>query len=275
MADGYTKFPISGSTGSTRLTTSQRTLWPSSTNGNGYTSTIAGRTLFPASGLPLPPGSPLVRYSSSNVDGLGNVGFVNNQQVGTWVNIGSLGAAWNNVQAVGGTRPTWLAVGSAGKMNNLPAVNWNGSQNMASATSLPLQAQPLTWVVVASANGVGNESYFGGVAPNGNAMLLATLAISIFAGSLPATGQSITASKIQTLTATMNGAASFGSVDGVSGGAVAAGANSLDNIILGANGAFLNNVTGIYYEVLVYGAGAPSVAAINAWVTLAFGATPQ
>jgi hypothetical protein len=225
--------------------------------------------------LPAPPGAPLVRYSSSSVDGNNNSGFVGGQQVGTWINIGSLGATWNVVQAVGGTRPTWLSIGSVGKMNNLPAVNWNGSQNMASATSLPIQAQPLTWVVVASATGSGNESYFGGVAPNGNAMLLATLAISIFAGSLPATGQSIVANKIHTLTATMSGAASFGSVDGVSGGAVPAGANGLDNIILGANGAFLNNLTGITYEYLIYGASPPSVAAINAWVASIGGATPQ
>lgn len=223
-----------------------------------------------------PPGSPSLWFSARNVDGNNNAGFVDGQSIATWVNLGALGSTWNLAQATAGSRPIFNAIGSAGKMNNQPAAAFNGSKLMATNTGLALQAQPLTWAIVASANGVGSETYFGGAGANAHALIATTLALSVYAGAGPnPSGQSIVANKIHTLTALGNGTSSITSVDGVSGATFNAGAVSVDNLILGANGASANFVTGLIYEVIAYTATTTSPASIAAWVASIYGATPQ
>lgn len=231
-----------------------------------------------STGVIPPPGSPTLWFSAQNIDGLGNgnSAFADQAQIATWVNLGSLGSAWNMTQATAGSRPLYNLIGTAGKMRNRPGIAFNGSKVMATATGLSSQAQPITWAIVASANGSGTETYFGGAGSNAHALIASTLALQIYAGTGPlGSGQSITANAIQTITMVGNGGSSNTSIDGTQGGNVSAGTIAIDNVIIGANGASLNFLSGTVYEMVAWTGVVVSAASINAWVSSIYGATPQ
>lgn len=225
-----------------------------------------------------PPGSPVLWFDGQDVDGLGNsnAALIDGQQIGTWVNKGSLGVGANAIQATAGIRPLFRKIAAAGKLNNLSALEGDGTKQLASA-AFASQAQPMTWAIVARSTGVAAQIFFSG--PGGghaHQLFLGGLAISIFAGSIVATGQSIVANTFHHLGMVGNGASSSGNKDGVSVGPVAGGANDVTGVSIFADTTPASFLIGFVAELIAWqGASPPSLAAIASYLTTKYGAFPQ
>lgn len=201
--------------------------------------------------------------------------MVADQAVTPWVNIGSLGATWNVTQGTAAAKPTFRLIGSAGKMGNAPAVQFDGGDWLFTGV-IAAQAQPVTVMAITRVTGSGAELFMGGEAPNRIWFYSNTRVLTTYAGAFGA-GQTLTAGAIQCSTTLVSGASSIGSMDGVPGSSYDASTNTFDNVVIGASGSGGGSfLTGLIYQLAVWGgAGQPSQASLYAYSASNFGATPQ
>jgi hypothetical protein len=225
-----------------------------------------------------PPGSPLLWFDGQDVDGLGNANaaLIDGQQIGTWVNKGSLGAAANAVQATAGIRPLFRKIAVPGKIGNLSALEGDGTKQLASAL-FASQVQPITWAIVVRCTGAGSQIFFSGPGGGHAHQLYVTggTSLNAFAGTNAVTGQVIVANTFHQLGMVGNGAATTGDKDGVSVGPFAGGANDITGVSLFADTTPASFMTGFIAEVAAWQGAAPTLAARTAYFTAKFGALPQ
>lgn len=222
------------------------------------------------------PGTPKLRFSAQNVDGLNNSSMIDGQQVGTWTNIGSLGAAANAIQATAGLRPLFALVASAGKLNNKSAVRGNGARWVRSASITPI-VQPMLvsalamTTTIAAGTFVINDAITG---PNRPILFRSTASYHIFAGTDAPTASSFVANSYHSVNGAFNGAASVGRMDGVASSGLATGAGSMDGVSLFADNANGEVWNGDIVEFSVHDDGT-TAAQVEAYYLAAYGATPQ
>lgn len=239
-------------------------------------STDCGAYITFSSSTPSLPGTPVLWYSAQNIDGLNNSSLVDGQTIGTWKNLGSLGAAGDLLQAVAGLRPQYVAVASLGKMNNKSCVRSDGTRWMQSAALGPL-AQPTLIAAIAMATTLagGVTDISDGRTAQRNILGRNAALTLAFAGSF-VTSANWTVNKYQSINCNYNGAASVIRLDGSASGALAAGAQSLDGVTVLADLAGGSLWTGDLIELPIYnGGGQPTAAAVEAALTAFYGATPQ
>lgn len=214
-------------------------------------------------------------YSAQNIDGLNNTSLTNGQTIGTWVNLGTLGAAGNLLQATAGLRPQYVLIASAGKLSNKSCVRSDGTRTMQTG-ALTTLAQPTLAAVVAMTTTIA-----GGICDVCDGRTAArnilgrnagfTLA---YAGSfvIPAAGNWV-ANTYHGFNCNFNGASSVARLDGTGGGTINPGTNGLDGVTIFADLAGGSLWTGDIVE-LVIGASMTAAAA-EAQFTTNYGATPQ
>jgi hypothetical protein len=224
-----------------------------------------------------PPGSPALWYDAQNIDGTNNGSLVNLQTIGTWKNLGSLGAAGDVLQATAGLKPQYVAIASGGKLNNKSCVRSDGTRTMQSGALTTLNQPTLVAVVAMTttiAGGIcdivdGRTAARNILGRNGAPFLG-------FAGSFVTPVGNFVANTYHGLNLNFNGAASIGRFDGAASGAVNPGAGGLDGVTLFSDLAAGSLWTGDIIELLVYnGGGQPTAAQVEAYFTTRYGATPQ
>jgi hypothetical protein len=217
----------------------------------------------------------LVRFFAQNLDGLGNSSLIDGQGMGTVVNLGSGGATYNVVQAVGANQPLYRAVAAAGKINNKPALEGDGARGMASG-AIAL-AQPTTMFALVKVK----SSQGAAMITDGNAAQMQwgfiSLQSRLFCGAAALTGQSVTIGQWQLIVAQFNGASSFARMDGAQSGAINPGGGSGDllNFLQGQGAGF--RLDAFCAEFLIYNAllTAPQIAAVETYFAAMYGVTPQ
>jgi hypothetical protein len=248
--------------------------------GNVLSSTgnvVSGNNIPSTSTALAPPGTPSLWFSAQNIDGLSNTSLVDGQTLATWVNLGSLGASGNVLQAVAGMKPAFKLVASAGKLGNKSCVRSDGARWMQSG-ALTTLTQPNLVAAVAMTTSVaagfrwitdGRTSERNIVGQNGTP-------VEAFANSFVQPVNGWAANSYQSVNVNFNGAVSIGRLDGVAGSAVNPGTGGLDGITLFSDLAGGSLWTGDIVEVLIYtGGGQPTAAQVEAYFVSAYGATPQ
>lgn len=248
----------------------------------GITQGSAGTSLAPFipynSNLTLtPPLAPSLWFDAQNVDGLGNSSLTDGQAVGTWVNLGSIGATGNALQATAGAKPAFRKIATAGKLNGLSGIESIDNVRVMNSSAFSSQAQP--YVVAAvwrNNNGAGVATVMGNTVANmkwysngGSGMKIEVSAVSVTSTTLITTGTYYMG------TATVNGASSEERIDG-SSNLGTTGATAFGTVISLFDSGAGQNITGIIAEILVYfGAGLPALPSIEAYFTAKYGSFPQ
>lgn len=231
----------------------------------------------PGPPAPTPPGTPSLWYDAQNIDGLNNSSLVDGQVIGTWSNRGSLGSSGNVVQATAGLKPTYKQVASSGKLNNKSCVRSDGARSMQSG-ALTTLTQPTLIAAVALTTSVaaGIRWIIDGRTTQRDAMGQNGSPVEIFAGTFIQPGQNWSANTYQNVDCTFNGASSVCDMDGTASSSFNPGAGGLDGVTLFSDLAAGSLWIGDIVEVLVYnGGGQPTAAAVRAYFTAKYGATPQ
>jgi hypothetical protein len=224
-----------------------------------------------------PPGTPVLWFDAQNIDGTNNSGLVNLQTIGTWLNLGSLGVGGNLAQATAGIRPQYVAVASAGKLNNKSCVR-NGAANWMQTAALTLMNQPTLIAAVAMTTSIaaGTSVISDGRGVGRNLVGRVGAPFSAYAGAVQPLGGNFVINIYNSVNVNFNGAASVGRMDGVAGGAVNVGATGLDGVTIFSDTSFGSNWTGDIVELLIYnGGGQPTPAQVEAYFVSKYGATPQ
>jgi len=221
-------------------------------------------------GTPVP-GSPLLDFDGRNIDGSNNGTLTDAQLLLLWKNLGSLGSA-ADVGTVSLTAPTYRAVATAGKLNNLPGVQSPGSKIMSSG-SVTLN-QPLTWAWVFQNTGSGTQVVSGG-APSDQFSTTGDPGLNFYAGSTVDPGLTYGANTWESLIFTFNGGSSSGTFNGVPFSSGNPGTDGNGSINLFNNFTASFGMIGFIARVLCWGAGAPSQATIAAYLDAIYGANPQ
>jgi len=232
-----------------------------------------------SAGLPPPPGTALLWFDPRSVDGQLNASMIDGQQIGTYVNLGTLGSAMNAVQATAGLRPTFKLLGSAGKLNNTPTVLCTPTQWM-QTPNMTLQAQPnMVCFVGNPADALTRTFADGNDAINRNDTFSSAAVWQQFAGTaLNNSGLAATAGSYHVVSSFFNGTSSTIRANKVtSTPGTSPGAAGLDGLSIGVAGDATSPCSGQVGAILVYGAGViPSQASIDAWFDAAFGSSwPQ
>ena len=224
--------------------------------------------------------TPELWFSANNINGLANVGLNNNDPLATWKNLGSLGSGWDALQAVAGNKPLFKSTAVSGKMGNKPGVLFDGADDYMLSTVQTAQAQPSTFCVV-----VRQETNVTGVFNSGSAanrqQLFTVFGVALeyflFASGSATTLKNLTLQTFHTLTAVFNGASSVGGLDGSLSGSINPGANTLDQIGLGAGPAYPAAPANCYLMQVAgfFGGSQPTHAQLVASVAAVYGATPQ
>lgn len=226
---------------------------------------------------PTPPGTPALWYDAQDLKGLGdsNATQVDGTGVASWSSKGShAGAAM--VQATGSAQPIFRKVATSGKINNLSAVQGDGTQwiqNLAFTTAL---VQPtMVAMVVRPTDLAGFVILFDGFTARQRIIVTnVTGVINGFAGSSVNYSSAMTAATWATNVMTFNGASSVNRLDGVQSSTANPGANGLDGVqLFSLNGS--NIAPAMFAEVLVYDGTLPSAASVEAYFAAKYGATPQ
>jgi hypothetical protein len=227
------------------------------------------RTLLPPSHLD--GSAPLIWYDTQDVTLKRNFGVLDAAALLTLKNKGTIGSAADTTQATTGIRWVFRKIAVAGKMNNLSALQNDGTRKMSSSafTAIPQPNIIATFMRCAASgsetlnNTSGTQTYFAGAN------------ISVYAGNFAGSGV-VVANTFHMLAVTFNGSPSQVSVDGTTTAAGNLGTNSHTSVTLGTDGAS-SYLTGFFLEQMVYaGAGnLPSIASLNAYGALKFGALPQ
>ncbi len=225
-----------------------------------------------------PPGTPTLWFDAQNIDGLGNSSLVDGQQIGTWTNLSSLGAAANAVQATGGLRPTFKLLGSSGKINNKSSVLFTPTQWM-QTPNVANQAQPNVICAVMKPIAGNGTIADGNDGVNRNDLLFSGGTFQLFAGtSLYNSAIAATAGSYHVLRALFNAASSTIRVNkATSTAGTSPGTAILDGLSIGVAGDATTPINGEIVELLVYGAGtAPADALLDAYFDTKYGSSwPQ
>jgi hypothetical protein len=229
----------------------------------------------PASGIPAPPGAPLLRFSAQNVDGLGtnNAGIVDGSLLSTIVNLGSQSGA--NVTGAGAARFTFTKVAPSNKIRGFSCFTLTGAQFMQSA-GFTLIAQPLTWVLIYQRGAAASEAITAGSAGNTNQTYYATNNLNMSAGTQIVAAFTTVSGNWNCQVSKFSAAASGFHLNGIDDVNNPQNANTLgiDQITLGNNPGATAPFTGLIAEVVVYGSSPPSNALIDAWAAN-YGSFPQ
>jgi hypothetical protein len=239
-----------------------------SINGAAYTTIAANQ----------PPGSPALWYDAQNVDGLNNSSMVDGQQVGTWVNLGSLGASGTLTQATASSRPIFRLVGAAGKINNKSAVE-GVTVNTTFMQTSSFTAQGTVYYIAAVVKAKSNPGVAMLAGETGDLFqwgLISGNQRLFQGGSSPTTGQTLTVGNWQSIGAQYNTASSFSTMDSVQSANVNVTVVSgiLGQFIIFNNGGINSSFDGFIVEMLAY-VGTPAIAPINAYFVAKYGVTPQ
>jgi hypothetical protein len=240
---------------------------------------IDGAPYAPLAGV-VPPGTPSLWFDGQNIDGLNNSSLVDGQQLGTWLNLGSLGAGGNLVQATGATKPLFRLVAAAGKINNKSGVENTGTMQM-STLALTSQPQPnmvaFLYRQTALANGQLWDASTGGGRQFNQMLIAGPGTIQMFAGAGPVpTTAAIATGTWETVVNAFNGVSSYVRLNGVQTANVNPGTNALDSLRIFTDVSAVAPITGIIVELLEYSGGSqPTAAQIEAYFTSKYGATPQ
>ena len=225
-----------------------------------------------------PPGTPTLWFSARNIDGSNNGTLVDGQVVGTWTNLGSAGAGGNLVQATAGSRPFFRAVAAAGKINNMPAVQGDGTRWMSTGAITAFTQPSLVAAVLRSETIPAVEFWIDGRNSGGTARqtLLEQSGVAEMASNgIVAIGTAL-AAKFSSVNGLFNGASSQGRVDGVAGAVVNAGVFTLDGMSVFASNATTGLMNGYIAEILAYtGGGQPTAAQVEAYFASIYGVTPS
>lgn len=107
----------------------------------------------PGGGAPVVPGAPILHFVGANIDGVNNTTLTPGQDVSTWVNLGSRGAAADAVSSgIPVFDPSYASPASVGKFNGSDGVlfdhlNFEGLR----AALVPAIAQPGVFAIVYAA----------------------------------------------------------------------------------------------------------------------------
>lgn len=224
----------------------------------------------------VPPGTPFLWFDGQDINLLGNAGILDADPVGTWKNKGSLGSAGDIVQGTAGTRPIFRKIAAAGKINNLSAVEGDGTRfiNGSAFTAL---VQPVLLAVVFKVTDltVTHTVFDGGGATSNLSIISGTGAVQLFSGAAGLPGQTIPAATWETCVALFSGAASWSRLNGAQSANINAGTNQSTSASLFdiASGTIMK---GMIEEFLLWNGGTlPSGADIEAYLNAKTGVTPQ
>ncbi len=126
--------------------TSFATKWPATGFATEWPLSSNAKTWPSGATLPVPPGAPVVWYDPQDIDLSANGTLVDGQSLSIWKNKGTLGSAWDLLQATGATQPTFKKIAAAGKMNSLSSVLSTTSQWMQTALQ---SARPTANIIIA------------------------------------------------------------------------------------------------------------------------------
>lgn len=224
----------------------------------------------------IPPGSPYLWYDAQDINLLGNAGVANNDPVGTWKNKGSAGAVGDVVQAVGAAKPTFKAIATAGKLNNLSGVSFDSSDDVLVAAGLSLNQAYMVAIVVLVTT-TNNCTIYRSGAP-----LSPTLVVDavgplwlIAAGTSRDTNLAPTANQYHMVLTTFAGASTVFRANKVTGVVASPGTNGGSGFSLGSDSTGAQQMTGTIVECLAWNAP-PAINAIEAYFDGKYGAAwPQ
>lgn len=221
------------------------------------------------------PITPFLWFSAEDINGTFNAGTADGASITTWKNKGSAGSGWNMTQSTGATKPLYTKVAAAPKMNNHSCVRGNASQYMSSSV-VALQAQPVTWVVVGMTTSAGAQVWYSGSSTNRDQFLTTSYSVSLYAGGSQFTGQSVVASTYHNMTTLFSGAATVGSKDGTSAGAISCGTSGFDQVMVFTGPPPPSALmAGDILQLAAFVGTQPTAAQIQTAVTNFYGATPQ
>jgi len=222
----------------------------------------------------VPPGSPIVYFDSANINGANNVGISDTDPIGTWTNLGSLGAALNIVQALPGARPMYDANGIAELP--VPSVYFDGNDRL---TSPPVASQgtAIKKLFVLSTSNLGTNPYYSdnqpGAAKNFG-LGTTTSQLYMVAGTPFNTTLALVAGPSYII-GNFNGASSYAVVNGSASGTGNPGTGGLTGTTIGAKinatAPMIGHIWGaVYWKI---DGSEPSDAAVAAFVDAKWGAT--
>jgi len=267
----YQKFP-SSVTAPTHYTNSPSSVFVPLTN---YTN-------LPAVGAP--PGTASAWLDGQDINLSGNAGINDTDPIGTWKNKGSRGSALDVLQAVGANKPLFAKVASAGKINNLSAVRFNGTSTFMRSATISDAAQPNIFAIVAMSTVVNDATnrvvVDGAVNAKFHEIYKSTTGlISMYGGNALSSAVNWQANKYSQLNATFNGASSILHADKTSIASGNAGTNVISGITVGSDAVSAEFWSGDIVEVLLYlsaDAALPTLASIEAYFDAKYGSSwPQ
>lgn len=222
-----------------------------------------------STGVPLPPGAPLLSYLGDNTDGFGNTLRLDGVAFSPWKNLGSKASSDLSQLAM----PVWRAIGGVGKLNNMPAVSASAGQYLAIDFAGANLSQPLTYGIIwMTTDQTTTEVMCEG------SLELAHIGPAIWmigGGVNQNTGLNCQSNKWHMLTCEFNGASSFARLDGVPSSTFNVGANQLVSFSLFAQASGGIPLTGRIAECQVYAQAGQSAASLEAYYTDKYGGFPQ
>lgn len=214
-------------------------------------------------------------FSAQNIDGSNNSTLTDGQTIGTWVNLGTLGAAGNLIQATAGLRPTYVLVASAGKLGNKSCVRSDGTKMMQTA-AISAMAQPNLVAAVAMTTTVagGICCITDGRTAQRHIVGRNAAFVEIYAGSFVIPGGTWAANTYSTINCNFNGASTVARFNGTQT-TINPNTNSLDGLTVFADLAGGSLWNGDIVEVVVNDDGSLTAATAEAQFVTNYGALPQ
>jgi hypothetical protein len=222
-----------------------------------------------------PPGAPVLFFDAQNTDGTNNSSLVDGQQIATWKNLGSLGAAGNIAQGTAGVRPFYRLVAAAGKINNKSAIESTGTHWMVGSAFTGLTQPTMVAIVWKSSSLAATATLFDGALGGNVSVLNTTGALQGFSGAGYLPGQSIVVNTWNVNIMTFNPSPnSQNRLNGANGASSNAGGTLVTNAALFALTGGTTILNGMIEEVIIY-TDATTPAQVEAYVATKLGAMPQ
>lgn len=219
---------------------------------------------------------PSLWYDAQDIDLLGNTTMVDAQAVVTWKNKGTLGAAGDLGQGTGALRPVFRLVATSGKLNDKSAVQSDGTQWMVSP-AFTTQVQPTLIAIVFRATDLvpAFSVLYDGISDHQSIWYAgSTGAISIYAGSIVASSQTVVTTTWETCLTRFAGTGSYNRFNGAQSAALNPGTGTLSACRLFTDNG--SNITkGMIAEFRLYSGATPDPAQVESELIAKLGATPQ
>lgn len=253
------------------------TKWPAS-GAKNWPSSASGKTWPAASTLPQPPGAPIVWFDPQDIDLSSNGTLTDGASIATWKNKGSLGSAWDALQATGATQPTFKKVSAAGKINNLSSVISNGSQWMQTALQSARPSANFIMALGFKCTSIASTQFL----IDGHTGGRSGLATTGTSGALIVTGagavtsnKSVAAGAYDVAVVSFNGASTIVTLDGSDSAAVSPSNQALTGVTLFSGVTPPSLVASAeLLDVLIY-EDSTTKAQIASFYSSKYGATPQ